>query len=499
MTIEEILSGESKEVEYKENVPANSKKFTKTAVAYANCAGGLLVFGVEDNTWKVTGIQQDKVFEVADGISNSIVDSCEPMIDFDIKYQTIEGKTIIIVQVYPGKRRPYYLKADGRTEGVYIRVPGSTRLADDFIIKELELEGANRSYDRMIAVGETVTEEEIEKSCDIMYQYALSRCLTPEEKQNVKKVTKNQLLSWGLLQEQDGKIVPTNGYMLLTQNDLQEASVQCGVFKGTTRATFVDKKEYGGSLCEQIDEAYQFVLRNIRMSAEFGDLYRRDVYELPIDSIRELIANAVSHRSYLDPGKVQVALYDDRLEITSPGMLIGGLTIEELKSGYSRPRNRGIVSALAYMKVVEQWGSGIPRLFENCAKAGLREPELIEMGGCFRVNMYRNTEIANESVKNSAKVEREVQGENTKEKTPRRKRQGENTKEKTLKKKNQGEKTREKIIELMKENDSITYQEIMENLSMSKGGVEYAVRKLRESGRVERLGADRGGRWKVNE
>ena len=133
------------------------------------------------------------------------------------------------MQVYPGKRRPYYLKVDGKTEGVYIRVPGSTRLADDFVIKELELEGANRSYDRMIAVGENVTEEEIEKACDTMYKYALSRCLTPEEKQNVKKVTKNQLLSWGLLQEQDGKMVPTNGYMLLNQNDLQEASVQCGV------------------------------------------------------------------------------------------------------------------------------------------------------------------------------------------------------------------------------------------------------------------------------
>ena len=175
MTVEEILNGESKEVEYKENVPANTKKFTKTAVAFANCAGGLLVFGVENNTWKVTGIPKDKVFEVADSISNAIVDSCEPLIDFDIKYQTIEEKTIIIVQVYPGKRRPYYLKVDGKTEGVYIRVPGSTRLADDFVIKELELEGANRSYDRMIAVGENVTEEEIEKACDTMYKYAVSR------------------------------------------------------------------------------------------------------------------------------------------------------------------------------------------------------------------------------------------------------------------------------------------------------------------------------------
>ena len=97
MTVEEILNGESREVEYKEIVPENSKKYTKTAVAYANCSGGLLIFGVENNTWKVLGIPQERVFEVADGISNAIIDSCEPMIDFDIKYQNIEGKTIIIV------------------------------------------------------------------------------------------------------------------------------------------------------------------------------------------------------------------------------------------------------------------------------------------------------------------------------------------------------------------------------------------------------------------
>ncbi len=73
--------------------------------------------------------------------------------------------------------------------------------------------------------------------------------------------------------------MPTNGYMLLTNNNMPEASIQCGVFKGTNRAVFVDRKEYAGPIYEQIDEAYQFVLRNIRMGAEFGGLLRRDVYE----------------------------------------------------------------------------------------------------------------------------------------------------------------------------------------------------------------------------
>lgn len=487
MTVEEILNGESKEVEYKETVPANSKKYTKTAVAYANCAGGLLIFGVENNTWKVTGIPQEKVFEVADGISNAIVDSCEPMIDFDIKYQTIEEKTIIIVQVYPGKHRPYYLKSEGKTNGVFIRVPGSTRLADDFVVKELELEGANKSYDRMIAIGETVTEDEIEKLCDTMYQYALNRCLTTEEKQSIKRVTKNQLLAWGLLQEKEGKTYPTNGYLLLSQNHTQETMVQCGVFKGTNRAVFVDRKEYGGPIYEQIDEAYQFVLRNIRMGAEFGELQRRDVYELPIDSIRELIVNAVIHRSYLDNANVQVALYDDRLEITSPGMLIGGLTIEEMKEGYSRPRNKGIMSAFAYMKVVEHWGSGIPRLYKNCEQAGLKEPELIEKAGCFRVNVFRNTEL----LTNGSEEIRDNKGT---EKKNRKKEQKKGTEKST----EIIERT-EKVWKLICENPNITQAEMMEKLDVSRKKVQLALEKLVADGKIERVGSDRSGSWNVNE
>lgn len=95
------------------------------------------------------------------------------------------------------------------------------------------------------------------------------------------------------------------------------------------KSIIIDKREYDGPIYEQIEEAYQFVLRNIHYGATIRGLYRVDSYELPTDCIRELICNAVTHRSYLDEGNIQVALFDDRLEITSPGMLFGGLTIED--------------------------------------------------------------------------------------------------------------------------------------------------------------------------
>lgn len=107
--------------------------------------------------------------------------------------------------------------------------------------------------------------------------------------------------------------------------------------------------------------------------------------------MRELIANAVVHRSYLEPGNILVAIFDDRLEVTSPGMLLNNVSIPKIKEGYSKPRNPAIARAFAYMKIIEKWGTGIPRIFRECKEYGLPEPELIDFEGDFKVNMYRRT------------------------------------------------------------------------------------------------------------
>lgn len=135
------------------------------------------------------------------------------------------------------------------------------------------------------------------------------------------------------------------------------------------------------------------MLSKINLGADINGLYRHDEYELPINSVREIIANAMIHRSYIDVGNIQIALYDDRLEITSPGMLLNGVTIEKMKEGYSKVRNKAIAYAFTYMKMIERWGSGIPRLYKDVKERGLREPELIDMDGDFRVNLYRRLDI----------------------------------------------------------------------------------------------------------
>mgnify|MGYP001615412535 CR=1 FL=1 len=162
------------------------------------------------------------------------------------------------------------------------------------------------------------------------------------------------------------------------------------MFKNDTRSVFVDRREIGGTIQEQVDSVHKYVLEKINLGARFNGMYRQDVYELPPDSVRELIANAIVHRSYIEPGHIQVAIYDNRLEITSPGMLLRGVTIEKMKEGYSKIRNRALASAFAYMKIIEQWGSGIPRIMKECREYGLQDPELIDFDGDFRINLYRN-------------------------------------------------------------------------------------------------------------
>ena len=401
MSIEALLNGESRNVEYKLLPPSRSINYTKTAVAFANGQGGCLVFGVEDQTLRVAGIAEDKVFTVMDAISDAIVNSCEPLIIPDITMHDVNGKTVIVVEIAPGLQRPYHIKSLGQEQGTFVRVAGTTRQADQPTI--LTIEGSNRSLDQVQCLGLSVTDEDIANLCASLTKTAKDNA---EDSAKVKTVTEKQLLQWGVLCEQDGTLTPTNAYAILTGNEAVRSVVQCGVFKGTTKAVFVDRREFAGTPQELIEESYQYVLRNIHMGARFRGVYRQDVYEIQPDAIRELIVNAIVHRSYIDHSSIQIAIYDDRLEITSPGRLPMGQTIERMKQGYSKIRNEALAAAFEYMGYIEHWGSGILRVMQQVRDAGLPEPEFLGGDTDLRINIYRAgmaVSSENEAVRESAR------------------------------------------------------------------------------------------------
>ena len=469
MAEDTLFSGESKHVEYKVTVPEKSDKYMKTVVAFANGRGGKIVFGIDDKTLDIVGMDVDNIYKTMDVITNAISDACEPAIRPDVALQTVKDKTVIVVEIFPGAERPYYIKSLGMVNGTYVRVSGTTRHVEGYMLKELILEGQNRYFDSEICQDMTASDSEIDELCKSMKDTAIRNTWQDSEKAKIKDVTKNVLISWGVLKEEDGKVYPTNAYALLTGRMLQQPVIQCGVFKGTNRAHFVDRREFEGSIQKQMEAAYQYVLEKINMGMTIKGMYRQDVYELPTDSIRELIANAVAHRSYLEPGNIQVALFDDRLEVTSPGMLLNNVTIAKMMEGYSKPRNPAIARAFVYMKIIEKWGTGIPRLFETCEEYGLPKPELIDFDGDFRVNMYRKSDAdaevgfkVNDEVNN--KVNNEVND----------------------------------LLDYLKIHPDYTVTEFADNFHVSRKTIAARLKKLKEKGHIERVGSSRKGYWKVN-
>ena len=478
MTMEEILAGESKNVEFKEDLPERSIKYMKSVVAFANGIGGRIIFGIADKTRDVVGFDKEDVFKKIDAIANAVSDSCEPAIIPDITAQTIDGKTVIVVEVPEGRQRPYYIKALGRKGGVYVRVAGTTRLADEYMIKELLFEGSNRHFDQVLCAGLTITDEEIDGLCKAMKEQALKNARTEEQKASIKDVGRQQLRSWGILIKRDGKDYPSNAFAILTGCGGLHVATQCGVFKGTTKEVFVDRREYDGPLWEQIEEAYQFVLRNIHLGATFEGVYRQDVYEIPPDAIRELIINAIVHRSYLDHGTIQIAVYDDRLEITSPGKLPMGQTIERMKEGYSKIRNEALAYAFSYMNLIEHWGSGIPRIIGKVKAAGLREPEFIGGDVDLRINIYRNQSTANNAT-NNAKIN--ANGAENGVNTP-------TTKEQEQVK---------KLLDAIEQDPSATQAYYAEQIGVSKRTVSRIFVSLQEKGILLQTGTKRKSNWVI--
>ncbi len=167
-----------------------------------------------------------------------------------------------------------------------------------------------------------------------------------------------------------------------------------------------------------------------------------------------------------------MAVYDDRVEITSPGMLYGGLTIEQIKEGGSKIRNRCIAEVFGRMKIIESWGTGIKRMFSSCKAYGIREPELLEVGDSFRVNLYRPSyhEVHQSSPKSSPKS--------------------------SLKNLNA---TQQKIADMILENPKVTQVDMAEKLDISTRAVKKSIKDLTEKGILERVGSSRSGYWKLKD
>lgn len=291
-----------------------------------------------------------------------------------------------MVQVYPSGHRPHFLKKEGPVEGVYVRLGSTNRKADRELIAELNRSCTGISFDEMPMPE--LSEEDLYLDTARKH-FSGKRELTREELMTLKLLTLDQ-----------GRYVPTHGAMLLygKQRDFYfpDAWIQCGRFIGRDKADIFDHIDIHDTLPDAVESIILFLKKHAMRGADFSEIRRKDVWSIPLTMLREVIINALVHADYSQIGApIRVSFFDDRIEIENPGILLPGMTVEDVKSGVSKIRNRVIARVFRELDLIEQWGSGFPRVIREAAEQGLLEPVIEEIGMRVRVTIFlaENQEI----------------------------------------------------------------------------------------------------------
>src|SRR3990170_1292760 len=369
-----ITHTEGKTLEFKRDI-SSLKPIMKTLIAFANTAGGVLIIG-RDANGQLVGIRD--VLKAEEQLSNAIADSIRPALMPEIEIVSLEGKAFLVVRV-PHWRGPFYLKAEGAERGVYVRLGSTNRMAGPEILAEMQRSLSGVSFDITPCVDLTEHDLDMIKARRIFKSAGL-------------RLDKSKLESIGILVPFAGKLIPSIGGIILFGNKkarsriCTDARVSCARFRGIDKSEFLDRLDIEGTVLDALTEAPTFIRRNTRLAAKIKTMVRRDIPEYPELAVREILANAVAHADYSLSGmRIMVAVFDDRMEIQNPGMLPFGMTLDDMKAGVSKVRNRVIVRVLGALGLVEEWGSGYKRVIEACRAGGYQEPEWLELGSALRI------------------------------------------------------------------------------------------------------------------
>jgi ATP-dependent DNA helicase RecG len=367
---------EGKTLEFKRDL-SSPEGLLRTIAAFANTAGGVLLIGVEDRTRNVRGLSRP--LDEEERLASLIHDSIAPRLVPEIEVLPWRKAHVLCVQVHPSGSRPHHVQSEGPRKGTYVRVGSTNRVADLPLIEERKRYARAEAYDEQALPEATMEDLDVTAATDA---FSARRKLSRRDLESLRLVTRYQ-----------GRTVPTVGGLLLfgieRERWFSDAWIQIGRFGGRDRTRLLDHLELRELPIPAIERCVAYVQQHLRRGVEIGAVRRSERWEVPAAAMREAIVNAVAHADDSQRGGPhRVAIYQDRLEIESPGLLLLGLTVEDLRSGLSRLRNRGIGRTFHELGLIESWGSGVPRMISTCRDAGLAEPVFEEVGLRFRVTFY---------------------------------------------------------------------------------------------------------------
>ena len=473
---------ETDKIEAKTAEKGCPQKCYNTISAFANKDGGIIIFGINENN----NFKEQDVYNVNDlqkQITALCTTSLEPKIRPEFLAVTYNGKKLLAVKIneLPQKKKPCYYKNVGIHKGSYIRIGDSDEHMTDYEIYNLQ------SYTDDIKEDlRPIKRAELEDLNQDKIQQYLEKI--KDKKPNLSKFSDEKILKLnGIIENSTGKIHPTLAGMMVfgeyPQGYLPQLFIACVVVPGRRLGDvgelgqrFDDNERVEGTIEEMLDKSLAFVRRNIGTMVIIDDNGQRtDVPHYPMRALREAIANALIHRDYstnTEGAYIYLRIFDDRIEILNPGDLYGNNRIENLGTdNMLEVRNNTIIRLLEETTdIVENRHTGIATMRDEMKKMNLPEPEFENLRGTFKVTFRK--EKADETVKNCT--------ENCTDNFT------ENCTDREI-----------KVLELLKVNPTITQLELSNELKTSRRTISTVLSKLKEKGKIERVGSDRKGSWKI--
>jgi len=353
-----IQKGESSEVQFKVRINDAYKAGTEM-VAFANTKGGVLVIGVDDKTGDINGLSFEEIQATNQLLANAASDNVKTPIYIFTETVTIEENNIVVAHIPEGASKPHM-----DNKGITWVKNGSDKrkvIVKEEIARLLQSSG-NLYADETIVAGTTIN--------DIDEDFFKDFITTKTKKQfsELNQSTSKLLSNMGMIKEGS---ISLGGLLLFGKKPQQfrpTFTVQCIAIAGNDISSkeFRDKEDpFEGKLKELYEKTLSFITRNLKKIQKEESFNSPSVLEIPLETIEELLVNTLVHRDYFIHSSIKVFIFDNRIEIISPGNLPNTLTIENIKAGISIPRNPILFSNVRYILPFVGVGSGIPRAFEN--------------------------------------------------------------------------------------------------------------------------------------
>ncbi len=410
---------ESNTLELKKAQKDCPKKIYDTLSSFSNQdEGGIILFGIdEENGYIVSGVDDPQKLQ------KSINEKCkemDPVVRPFITSAKVENKTVVAAEIsgVEYSLRPVFYKQKGRLKGSYVRVGDS-----DEPMTETEVYGYEAFRKNL--------KDDLYTTCDqLLYpdEALLQKFIKLHRANNPNSslvFSDDQILHFsGVYYEGYPTLAGTLVFSQAPQLSFPEYSIICLVIPGKqigdqapNGARFLENRRINGPIITMLQEAVSFVSQHSRMQTRINKQGERDdIPEYPLEAVREAILNALLHRDYgpyTRESSIRVAMYDDRIEITSPGGLYGNSSVEQLGSKQIETRNGRLVRILEDLNVTEHRFSGIPTMYKECRKYGFPEPEFISKHGEFTVilrsgSVRPSVQSASNDLNDDAKTDRPV-------------------------------------------------------------------------------------------